>query len=57
MLLSLERRTEAGPWALLLSPLLAVALTLVSSVILFALLGQNPWRALQVYFVLPVSDS
>jgi simple sugar transport system permease protein len=55
--LSLERRTEAGPWALLLSPLLAVALTLVSSVILFALLGQNPWRALQVYFVLPVSDS
>lgn len=57
MQLSLERRTEAGPWALLLSPLLAVALTLLSSVVIFWLLGQNPWRALNVYFLMPISDS
>ena len=57
MALTLERRAEAGPWALLLSPLLAVALTLASSVVIFWLLGQNPWRALNVYFLMPVSDS
>jgi general nucleoside transport system permease protein len=57
MALTLERRAEAGPWALLLSPLLAVALTLASSVVIFWLLGQNPWRALNVYFLMPISDS
>ena len=53
----LERRAEAGPWALLLSPLLAVALTLASSLVIFWFLGQDPWRALRVYFVMPVSDA
>ncbi|MGY6550214.1 MAG: ABC transporter permease [Roseinatronobacter sp.] len=57
MSLVLERRTEAGKWALLAAPLLAVALTLVSSLVIFWLLGQDPWRALRVYFILPVSDA
>jgi general nucleoside transport system permease protein len=57
MALALERRTDAGPWALVLSPLLAVALTLASSVVIFWLLGQDPWRALTVYFLMPISDS
>jgi simple sugar transport system permease protein len=57
MALTLERRTDIGPWGLLLSPLLAVLLTLASSVVIFWLLGQNPWRALNVYFLMPVSDS
>jgi simple sugar transport system permease protein len=52
----LERRADAGPWALILSPLLAVALTLASSVAIFWFLGQDPWRALNVYFLMPVSD-
>jgi simple sugar transport system permease protein len=57
MRLVLEKRAET-PWALhLAAPLLAVALTLASSVIVFAAMGQNPWQALLVYFVLPVSDS
>lgn len=57
MRLVLERRA-ATPWALrIAAPLLAVALTLVSAVIVFAAMGQDPWRALLVYFVLPVSDS
>ncbi|MCC5985358.1 MAG: ABC transporter permease [Rhodobacteraceae bacterium] len=57
MALVLERRPEAGKWALLLSPLLAVVLTLVSSLVIFWMLGQDPLRALQVYFLLPVSDA
>ena len=57
MALVLERRADAGPWALMLSPLLAVVLTLASSVVIFWLLGQDPWRALDVYFVMPVSDA
>jgi general nucleoside transport system permease protein len=57
MRLVLEKRAET-PWALhLVAPLLAVALTLVSAVIVFAAMGQDPWQALLVYFVLPVSDS
>lgn len=55
--LVLERRTET-PWALTLaSPLLAVALTLVSAVLVFVAMGRDPLEALFVYFVLPVSDS
>ena len=54
---TLERRAEAGPWALLLAPVLAVALMIASSVLIFWLLGQDPWRALYVYFLMPLSDS
>jgi simple sugar transport system permease protein len=57
MRLILEKRTET-PLALKLgSPLLAIALTLVSAVIIFAALGQDPWIALNVYFIMPLSDS
>ncbi len=57
MALVLERRAEAGKWALLAAPLLAVGLTMASSLVVFWLLGQDPWRALQVYFIWPVSDA
>ena len=57
MALALERRSDAGPWALMLSPLLAVVLTLASSIVIFWLLGQDPWEALDVYFLMPVSDA
>jgi len=57
MRLVLERRA-ATPLALkIASPLLAVALTLLSSVVMFVALGVDPWRALHVYFIMPVSDS
>lgn len=57
MRLVLEKRSET-PLALRIgSPLLAVALTLVSAVLIFLALGQDPWNALQVYFIAPVSDS
>ncbi|MGY6634326.1 MAG: ABC transporter permease [Alkalilacustris sp.] len=56
MRLTLERREGAGVAGLVLSPLLAVALTLASSIVVFWALGQDPWRALNVYFLMPVSD-
>jgi simple sugar transport system permease protein len=57
MRLVLERRLST-PLALRIgSPLLAVALTLVSAVLLFLALGQDPVEALTVYFVMPVSDA
>ncbi len=57
MRLVLERRAET-PWTLnLLSPLLAVGLTLASAVLVFLAMGQDPWQALWVYFLMPLSDS
>lgn len=57
MTLVLERRADAGPWALLAAPMLAVALTVAASVVIFWALGLDPWRALRVYFILPLSDA
>ena len=57
MRLVLEKRAST-PLALKLgSPLLAVALTLASAIVIFAAMGQDPWAALQVYFIAPLSDS
>jgi simple sugar transport system permease protein len=57
MRLVLEKRAET-PLALSLgSPLIAVALTLVSAVVIFLALGQDPLVALQVYFLMPLSDA
>jgi len=57
MRLVLEARPETPLALRLLSPLLAVALTLVSAVLVFAALGQDPWRGLHTYFILPLADS
>jgi simple sugar transport system permease protein len=57
MRLILERRAETPAALLLASPLVAVALTLVSAALIFAALGLDPWHALYIYFVMPVSDS
>jgi len=57
MRVTLERRAEMGAWGLILAPLLAVVLTLVSATVIFWLLGQDPWRALNVYFLVPISDA
>ncbi len=41
----------------MLSPLLAIGLTLVTMTIMFAILGKNPFTALVVYFIEPLTDS
>jgi simple sugar transport system permease protein len=57
MRLVLERREQTSLALRLASPLVAVGLTLVSAVIIFAAMGHDPWAALHVYFIMPVSDS
>ncbi len=56
-MIQLERRAETPALLTLVSPLLAVALTVLSAVPIFLALGADPWAALHVYFIMPVSDS
>jgi ABC-type uncharacterized transport system permease subunit len=56
MQLALERRPERSAVIAVASPLIAVALTLVTIAILFAIIGKNPIEALWVYFVEPQTD-
>ncbi len=57
MQLVLERRTERSNTIALVSPLIAIVLTIVTMSILFAILGKNPQMALRVYFIDPLTDS
>jgi simple sugar transport system permease protein len=54
--LVLERRAERSNLATIASPLVAIALTLVTTAVLFAILGKNPFVALDVYFLEPLTD-
>src|SRR6201746_1634452 len=57
MSLVLEKRAERSTAIALLSPLIAIALTIVTMSVLFLLLGKNPITALGVYFITPLTDS
>ncbi len=57
MQLVLERRSERSNFIAVASPLIAIALTIVTFAILFAILGKNPIEALYVYFIEPLTDS
>lgn len=57
MRIHLERRANASIAMMLLSPVLAVALMLMVSAILFALLGKPPMQALYVYFIEPLTQA
>ena len=57
MQLVLEKRAERSSAIALISPLIAIGLTLVTMSILFAMLGKNPISALNVYFIAPLVDS
>src|SRR6201988_1462464 len=57
MQLVLEKRTERSATIAITSPLIAIALTLVTMAVLFAILGKNPIAALGVYFLDPLSDA
>jgi ABC-type uncharacterized transport system permease subunit len=57
MRLVLERRAERSAAIAIASPLIAIALTLVTMTVLFAVLGKNPVAALWVYFIDPLTDS
>jgi simple sugar transport system permease protein len=57
MRLVLERRAERSIAIAIASPLIAIGLTLVMMTVLFALLGKNPFAALWVYFIDPLTDA
>ena len=57
MWLVLERRTERSALMAVASPLIAIGLTLVTMTALFALIGKNPFAALWVYFIDPLTDA
>src|SRR6202165_5945135 len=57
MQLVLEKRAERSNTIALVSPLIAIGLTMVTMSILFAILGKNPVAALGVYFIDPLTDS
>jgi len=57
MRLVLARRPERSVRIAIASPLIAIAFTLATMAILFALLGKNPLAAIAVYFVDPLSDA
>ena len=56
MQLVLERRPERSAVIAVTSPLLAIALTLITFAALFAIMGKNPLEALYVYFIDPLTD-
>jgi general nucleoside transport system permease protein len=55
MRLLLEKRAERSQRMAILSPVLAVVLTLITGAIIFALRGLNPLTALYIYFVEPLT--
>ena len=55
-MLKLEARPEPSRTMSLASPLLALLLTVVIGVLLFAVLGKDPVRGLQVFFVEPLKS-
>src|SRR5260370_213882 len=57
MQLVLEKRAERSNTIALVSPLIAIGLTIVTMGILFAILGKNPISALGVYFIDPLTDT
>jgi simple sugar transport system permease protein len=56
MRLELVKRTDRAVGAAILSPLIAITLTLVTAAILFAIMGKEPLRALAIYFLQPLGD-
>ncbi|HET7795306.1 MAG TPA: ABC transporter permease [Rhizobacter sp.] len=55
-MLKLEARPEPSRVMSLLSPLLALAITVAIGVVLFIILGKDPLRGLQAFFVEPVKS-
>ncbi|CAN5436963.1 ABC transporter permease [soil metagenome] len=56
MQLMLERRAERSRWMALLSPVLAILLTIIAGGIIFALRGVPPLHGLYVYFIEPLTQ-
>ena len=56
MRLVLEKRSEHSTRMAILSPLIALALTVIAGGIIFALRGINPFEGLYIYFIEPLTQ-
>jgi general nucleoside transport system permease protein len=56
-LLKLERRAERSRLLAVASPLIAIAITLAIGVLLFAALGKDPLRGLEMFFYEPIKNA
>ena len=56
MRLELEKRAGTSPYLSVLSPFIALGLTLAAGSIMFASLGHNPLAAMYLYFVEPLTE-
>ena len=56
MRLVLERRPDSSALLAIVSPLIAVALTLAAGAAMFAFLGMDPLRGIAVFFLDPLAD-
>jgi len=55
-MIRLEPRKEASLAFAYLSPALAVLVTVFAGLIMFAAMGQDPFRAMQLFFITPLGD-
>lgn len=53
-MLRLEPRAVAQPWIRLVTPLLAIVLTVLTGLVIFAVLGKDPIRGFEVFFINPL---
>ncbi len=51
----LEKRAERSAGMALASPFIALALTVITAAVIFAIRGNNPFAALYVYFIEPLT--
>ena len=56
MRIELEKRPQQSALYAILSPFVALALTIVAGAIMFALLGKNPAFALYSFFIEPLTE-
>ena len=56
-MLRLEARPQPSKWMSMASPLLALVITVLVGVVMFALLGKDPLRALQMFFYEPIKSA
>ncbi|MFK8251527.1 ABC transporter permease [Ancylobacter terrae] len=56
MPLKIERQESVSALGLIAAPIVALAFTLLVGAVMFALLGHDPLRAFQIYFIEPLSD-
>lgn len=53
-MLRLETRAIAHPWIRLATPILAIVLTVLTGLVIFAVLGKDPVRGFDVFFINPL---